>query len=275
MILSNKVPEKMEYIQKLFLDVQDFMRKQPSLDVLIQFLNTEPTEFRSIAFESASVGLAVHDFSTGSKLESWGEFYSNFGITHSFHFDIGLGWAFAKTKTIPSKNWELSNSPRRRMVFDGIGYYHALYKGRRTVKNQIIAEGIEGNDTEGYDQGIGRRLWYIAKGDVKKLNQLIQNFQTDRHPYLWQGVGIACGYVGGIDEENMNLLLNASSKNKQQLQTGIALAAISRNASNSVTENIKLACTFFCNRNLNEVILLEQKKMNQLYPYSESLKSKK
>jgi hypothetical protein len=272
---SNQVATKMEYIQKLFLDVQDFMRKQPSLDELIELLNAEPSEFRSIAFESASVGLALFDFSNGSKLKTWEKFYTDFGNIHSFHFDIGLGWAFAKTKTIPSKDWEISNPLRRRMVFDGIGYYHALYKGRKTVKNQIVGDGIEGKDKEGYDQGIGRRLWYIAKGDVEKLTQQIQNFPTSRHANLWQGVGIACGYVGGIDERNMNSLLTASANHKQQLSIGIALAAISRNASNTVTKNIERACDFFCHKKLEEVILLEQKNIIQLHPHSESLKPEK
>jgi hypothetical protein len=267
MITSNRVAEKMEYIQKLFLDVQDFMRQQPSMDEIVNRLNSEPSEFRSIAFESASVGLALFDFSKGQELKTWEKLYADLGKFHSFHFDIGLGWAFAKTKTVPSKECEITNPLRRRMVFDGIGYYHALYKGRRTVKNQIIGEGIEGKDRDGYDQGIGRRLWYIAKGDVKTLNHQVQNFQSNRHSNLWQGIGIACGYVGGIDEQNMNLLLNTSAKYKQQLCTGIALAAISRNASDSVTENIERACEVFCHKKIKEVILFDPKNISK-FKYS-------
>ncbi|MFT5167462.1 MAG: hypothetical protein ACI8P3_002700 [Saprospiraceae bacterium] len=254
MNMPNEAAIKMEYIQQLFLGVQDFMQKKPDLEELIVYLDAIPGEFRSVAYESASMEIGLYDLSKGTQLPEWEQFYFRSGEIHSFHLDIGLGWAFAKTGTFPAPIWEPLHPLMRWMIFDGMGYYHGLFKGRRTVKKQLIPEGVEGQDRQGYDQGLGRRLWYIAKGEVKDLVSLIQPFPSLRHPDLWRGVGIACGYVGGNKKANLELLSAASGEWKPQLCTGIALAAMSRNTSESVNGDIKEACQFICKMNLEEIV---------------------
>jgi len=167
--------------------------------------------------------------------------------------DIGLGWAFAKTGTFPAPNWKPLHPLMRWMVVDGIGYFNGLFRGRRTVKNHMVPDVIDGQDLQGLDQGIGRRLWYISNGEVKKVTELIQSFPLSRQPDLWRGVGIACGYVGGSKQADLELLSLASGKYKQQLSAGIALAAISRSASNSETDDIKTACHVVCEMSFEEI----------------------
>src|SRR4030095_10742192 len=169
----------------------------------------------SIAYESASMELGLNDLSRGTQLHEWNKFYNRTGQVHSFHLDIGLGWAFAKAGTFPAPNWEPLHPLMRWMVFDGMGYFNSLYRGRRTVKNHIVPKNIEGEDLHGFDQGIGRRLWYIANGEVKIVTELIQPFPLSRHPDLWRGAGIACGYVGGCKQNDLELLSKASGEYKQ------------------------------------------------------------
>jgi hypothetical protein len=121
----------------------------------------------------------------------------------------------------------------------------------------LIPEGINEQELHGFDQGLGRRLWYIARGNVNELVQLIEPFASSRYTDLWRGVGIACGYVGGSEKANLELLLNTSSEYKKQLCTGITLAAISRNASNSLTPDIGLACEIICGFPLENVLRTE------------------
>ena len=59
MNLHNSVSDKMEYIQKVFLGVQDYMQKNHELEELIAFLDSEPPEFRSVAYESASMEIGI------------------------------------------------------------------------------------------------------------------------------------------------------------------------------------------------------------------------
>jgi hypothetical protein len=261
---------KMEYIQKLFLTVQEYMLQNHELEELICFLDSELSEFRSVAYESASMEKAHQELSSGKGLNNWESFYQRSAKAHTFHMDIGLGWAFAKTENLSTAYLESLNPFRRWMVFDGIGYYYGLFKGRKTVKSQVVPEGIDTTEMNGFDQGLGRRLWYIATGQVKEVMHLIQAFPMTRHPDLWRGVGIACGYVGGNKQEDLELLSTASGGCKKQLQTGITLAAISRIASNSVTADVENACQIVCNKTLKEIKDLQAQMTSKLlYIYTD------
>ena len=265
MNLHSTASGKMEYIQKLFLSVQEYMQENHELEELICFLDSEPPEFRSVAYESASMEKANQELSSGKELNNWKNFYQHSAKAHTFHMDIGLGWAFAKTEISPTPYLESLNPLMRWMVFDGIGYYYGLFKGRKTVKSQVVPEEIDRAEMNGFDQGLGRRLWYIAKGEVQEVTDFIQAFPVTRHPDLWRGVGIACGYVGGNKQEDLELLLTASGACRKQLQTGITLAAISRVASDSVTADIETACLIICNRTLKEIKDLETQMASKLF----------
>lgn len=254
MNLHNGVSGKMEYIQKVFLGVQNYMQQNHELEEIISFLDTEPAEFRSVAYESASMEIALHELSIGNELSTWKKFYQRSARAHPFHVDIGLGWAFAKKEISPTPYFESLQRVMKWMVFDGIGYYNGLFHGRRTVKNQLIPFGIDSQDLQGFDQGLGRRLWYISKGNVNELHQLIQAFHLSRHADLWRGVGIACAYVGGSDKSSLEELLKYSSDFLGQLCTGLTLAAISRNSSNSINSDTELACEIICRKPLTTVI---------------------
>jgi enediyne biosynthesis protein E3 len=259
---------KMEYIQHVFLSVQDYMQKDHELEEVISFLDSEPPEFRSVAYESASMEIGMRELSDGKELNNWKLFYQRAANVHTFHMEIGLGWAFAKSE-IPLDLYLKSLEPVMNwMIFDGIGYYHGLFKGRRTVKSQLLPEGFGEQELSGFDQGLGRRLWYIAKGDVQETADLIKSFQVTRHFDLWRGVGIACGYVGGTRKSDMELLLDLSGTYKKQLQTGIALAAMSRKASDSVSEDIEQACEIICGMPLMDVLILETGLSEQFYSKS-------
>lgn len=257
MNLHNYVPGKMEYIHKVFLGVQDYMQKQHELDDLIAFLDAEPPEFRSVAYESASMELALLELSGGNELTNWKKFYQRSAMAHTFHNDIGLGWAFAKREVSPTPYLDLLPLVSKWMVYDGIGYYYGLFKGRATVKNQIIPDAIDMQSMYGFDQGLGRRLWYISKGNVNQLFQLLQPYHLSRLGNLWRGVGIACGYVGGNDRSDLEELVNHSAACKDQFCTGVGLAAISRNASNSITNDIESACEIICGMPLQDVLSSE------------------
>ena len=251
------VATKMEYIQKVFLGVQMYMQQQHELEDLILFLESEPPEFRSVAYEAASMEIALWDLTNGKELDNWKKFYFASATAHTFHMDIGLGWAFAKTEISPTPFFKSLQPAKSWMIFDGIGYYYGLFKGRRTVKNQSIPQNVIGEDLHGFDQGLGRRLWYISKGEVSVLSELMQPFPISRQGHLWRGVGIACGYVGGSDRRRLEQLLKCSTNFKDQLRTGVALAAVSRNASNSVTADVELACEMVCKKPLKDVLSLQ------------------
>ncbi|HET6769612.1 MAG TPA: DUF1702 family protein [Chitinophagaceae bacterium] len=267
MNLHNSIPGKMEYIQKVFLGVQNYMQKDHELEELISFLDNEPPGYRSVAYESASMEIGSQELSKGSELNAWRNFYRRSAPSHTFHMDIGLGWAFAKNEISPLIHLESLHPLNKWMVFDGIGYYHGLFKPRRAVKDQMIPDGIDMQSLHGFDQGLGRRLWYISKGNVDQLIQLLKPFQLARQADLWRGVGIAVGYVGGSNSSNLEQLLNCSSAFKENLYTGVRLAAISRSASDSITSDIELACEIICSKPLKAVLSDEKEIENNFSQY--------
>lgn len=268
--MSAEVLIKMNHIQDLFLKVQDYIQSKRELDELITFLDSETPEFRSIAYESASMQISLQDLSLNNELlNDWKNFLHHSREIHPFHIYIGLGWTFAKLEILPAAYLKSIQPMMRWMIFDGIGYYNGLFKGRRTIKNQMVPEGIDGQDLQGYDQGLGRRLWYFSKGEVKEVVQLIESFPTERQADLWRGVGVACGYVGGNDIISLKNLVTSSAIFKQQLSSGVALAAISRNVSGSITRDIENACKIICGMPLKDVLNIESDILKQ----SDSLSS--
>lgn len=254
--MFNDVSSRMEYVQQVFLGVQDYMQHDPALEALSAFLEAEPPEYRSVAYESASMEVALRDLSRGAGLPEWEELYRRSSGAHSFHLEIGLGWAFAKTETAPDPYLgRLSVAPLRWMVFDGIGYYYGLFRGRRTVKGCEVPGYVQEPDLPGFDQGLGRRLWYISKGSPAEVARLIAPFPEARQAALWQGVGIACGYVGGCTEDRLHALATVCGGALPHLCRGIQLAAISRKASDTLHPGLDLASRVICKTPLSELNL--------------------
>lgn len=252
---ARAVDGNMQYIQQVFLRVQDHLRDHPYEDLkdLIRMLDAESPRFRSVAYEGASMEIGLSGLSGSDGLGKWEAFYKLVGKVHSFHVDIGLGWAFAKNGSVPRSEWEGYHPLMRWMVFDGIGYYHGLFKGRNTIKKLLVPKDINEIDQKGFDQGLGRRLWYHSQGDGGRAAELIQSFPSSRHPDLWRGLGIACGYVGGLGKSDLDLLVEYSGDYRQNIQTGVALAAFSRIASESLNPDIEMACVVICGKNITEI----------------------
>ncbi len=251
MSIPDNVSGRIEYIQKLFLRVATCVEAINDFTALIEVLEQEEAEFRSIAYESASMTIGVKDLCNTNALQTWERFRNASLGRHSFHVDIGLGWSFAKTGRQPNKFLRFENPVKNRMVYDGIGYYYGLFKGRSVIKNRAIPAEVE--DKNGFDQGLGRRLWYLAKGNVDDLIEILKDFDEVRRSDLWRGVGIACGYVGGIKGGALERLSNAAAGYKKQLESGIRLAAISRIASNSVNEDVSTALRIICGKTIEEL----------------------
>lgn len=251
MNIPGSAPDRIEYIQKLFLRVGACVETLGDIDEVIEFLEQEGTEFRSVAYESASMAIGVKDLSNTKSLDNWRQFRLACSGRHGFHVDIGLGWAFAKTGLLPNEFLSSEDQVVKRMVYDGIGYYYGLFRGRSILKNKTIP--VEIDDINGFDQGLGRRLWYLAKGNAATLLLLLNEFDETRRSDLWRGAGIACGYVGGNPKEALEHLSNAVGQHKKQLELGITLAAISRIASDSIDDDVRTALRIVCGKTIEEL----------------------
>lgn len=250
------VADRMENIKTIFQDAKDHAEAVEDTNELIIYLeNTRPNdssvgranpEFISVAYEGASMGLALKDFSDSAPLKHWNSFM-NVSENHAAHICVGLGWAVALQKPSDLSFLNTLNPMMRFRVWDGCGYYDGMFRQRQTIKNQIRHGYISENSFQAYDQGLGRCLWYLCKGDETKIPEMLQQFSSSRHPDLWRGVGIACAYVGGCGEVIFKTLSSAAQQHRVQLGIGAAMAAKARIHANSITKDIELACNAWCN----------------------------
>ncbi|MBK9271860.1 MAG: DUF1702 family protein [Saprospiraceae bacterium] len=243
---TQNIAQNIEYIQNLFLMVAYHINKYATLIDIINFLDEDHHDFHSLSYESASSEIAYQDLKAGLALKNYSEFYLKKCQLHPFHMQIGLGWALAKSNTPPDLFTLDLPLHSQQMVLDGYGYYHSLFKERKFIQNACIPEEIKGIQLKGYDQGIGRRLWHISKGNLQILNAKISLFTESRHSDLWRGVGIACGYVGGTEKSILKELTNQSGNYIVSLSAGIAIAAYSRIKSETVIPSVVMACEVVC-----------------------------
>ncbi len=207
---------------------------------LSNFLVHSDAYFRSVAYEGAAMGLALRDsVNNDATFSEWSDFAANEGALHTVQVHIGLGWALAEKDALLQLPAGCTDTDA---VLDGYGYYFGLLRRRPTVRQQTIPETISPVLLPAFDRGLGRSLWYISKGDLELLLQMMAAFDPARHPNLWRGVGIASTYVGGCSNEHLAALWAAANHHQSQLADGAMRAAKSRVKAQTALEDADMVC---------------------------------
>lgn len=260
--VGNDIAERMMKIRGIHEEAQMHAAAEPNYEALITYLETTDEQFRSIAYEGASMVRALQDIAEGEALDHWMA-YMERTKAHSVQVHIGLGWAIAQRQVpIFSRIENLSPIIQAR-VLDGVGYYEGMFRNRTIIRDKVIPEGINGDNLRAYDQGVGRCLWYMAKGNIPQLQKLIDSFSYERKPDLWRGIGIASSYVGG-SESLLHEMYNLASSYQIQLASGAAFLTHSRAKAGTINQETEQACKLWCRMSVDEVVSL----MNQTEPLS-------
>lgn len=233
----NTALRKTEEIKTVFLDTQLFYAKHDDLPSLIEYLENTEKEFSSIAYESASMAIALKSFERDTFPNEWLLFANGAAAAHQAQVYVGLGWAIAKCNLPFLKAVEKLHSQFYFRIADGCGYYDGSFRKRQAIIDKLVPVYLPAAAMPMYNQGIGRSIWYTEKADINKICSTIETFAADRHADLWRGVGIAVAYVGGCDDANLKTLLQYAASNGFQLACGAALAARSRTMANTMTED--------------------------------------
>ena len=231
----NAALQNTEKIKIVFLETQLFYAKHDDLPALIEYLENTEKEFSSIAYESASMAIALKSFERDTFPNEWLLFADGSAAAHQAQVYVGLGWAIAKCNLPFLSAVKNLGSKFYFRIADGCGYYDGSFKHRRTVTNKELPVYLPAAALPMYDQGIGRSIWYTEKTDIHKICSTIETFAPDRHADLWRGVGIAVAYVGGCNDADLKTLLQYAATNGFQLACGAALAARSRTMANTMT----------------------------------------
>lgn len=240
------VEQKMETIQNTFLHVQDIFFESPDWKRHVAELESTDIEFRSIAYESASMSIALEDLKQGEQLTNWLQFLNEVASHHATQVHVGLGWAFSQTLKNPIVYLPELNPMMRYRVLDGYGYYEGIFRRRRSIINHLKLQVEDTIASSALDQGIGRSIWYLNKGNIADAKAMIEGFAVERHKDLWRGLGIAIAYVGGCNEETLQEIFTKADSYKTQLTTGAVMALVSRDAAKYITADTELVCNVWC-----------------------------
>jgi enediyne biosynthesis protein E3 len=253
------IGQRIQKIKEIFQQAFAISTNQEDLNLLLsQFENTENT-YRSVAYEAAAVAMAIKDFSKSNTLGCWRSFMEGPAALHSAQVHAGLGWAMAQQRISVSPLIESLEPLMRFRMLDGCGYYNGIFRQRQTIMGQLVPQDVEGKFMRGYDQGVGRSLWYISKGDYASIPGMVARFPISRHIDLWRGIGIACAYVGCGDDSILRELFSWSFPFHIQLSVGAALVTRSRSIAKAHTQDMELACQVWCNRSSQQVLWVTEK----------------
>ncbi len=249
----------MDIIQDTFLHVQDLFFKAAQWEVHVQELKETDAAFRSIAYESASMSIAMEDIRQKLPLTNWLAFLNGPGAVHSTQVHVGLGWALAQLLLDPLTLLPLLSPMQRYRVLDGYGYYEGIFRRRRSIMNHMKLHLPDHVASGALDQGIGRSTWYLNKGNFDAAKLMIEGFPAERYKDLWRGLGIAIAYVGGGTEESLQQSFNKAGDFKPQLAAGTAMALISRKNAGNITDDTTLVCKIFCGKEADEIVAIDEK----------------
>ncbi len=250
------VQGKMDTIQNTFLRVQDLFYESPDWKRHVAELDSAYVEFRSIAYESASMSIALEDLKQGEQLTNWFQFLNEAASAHATQVHVGLGWAFAQALKNPITYLPELNPMMRYRVLDGYGYYEGIFRRRRSIINHLKLQVEDTVASSALDQGIGRSIWYLNKGNINDAKAMIESFAVDRHKDLWRGLGIAIAYAGGCGEETLQEIFSKADSYKTQLATGAVMALFSRDSAKYISADTELACKVWCKQNAEEILEL-------------------
>ncbi len=212
---------------------------------LVPRLDEVPLPLRGYAYEGAAMGLTGLDcFLPGSRLK---RYLAGPGAPHIYMVHIGAGEALARLRRRPEPFLRTLDDPVLRwLVMDGYGFHEGFFKPHRYVERQEVPRHLSAYARTVFDQGVGRSIWFTSGAQVKQMAWTIESFPAHRHADLWLGVGVACGYVGGVDRASIEELREAAGAHAAQLAVGTAFVAKGRHRAGNPVPDTDLACEVLC-----------------------------
>jgi hypothetical protein len=217
-----------------------------SLDDLVRRLEQFPLDLRGYAYEGAAMGLTGMDCFIPWK-SGFREFVEGPGAPHVYMVHIGAGEALARLRRKPERFLvRLEDPVLRWLVLDGYGFHEGFFSPERHVKQQRVPAHLSPFGRRVFDQGVGRSLWFACGAQVDRIAAAISAFPAERRPDMWLGIGVACGYVGGVDRLAIERLRELSGAHWPRLAVGTAFVAKGRHRAGNPIPDTDLACQVLC-----------------------------
>jgi hypothetical protein len=209
-------------------------------------LDEVEADLRGFAYEGAAMGLALLTAFMPWRWRRLQMFLQGPGDRHSYMVHVGLGWALAASP-VPIRPVLSRLDPLLRwLAVDGFGFYHGYFAAVRHLAEQRVPRRLKGYACRVFDQGLGRALWFAEVADVDRVAHAIARFPERRQADLWSGVGLACTYAGGAEDQALAWLRSAAGRFRAPLGQGASFAAKARQRAGNPAPHTDRACVLLC-----------------------------
>ena len=216
-----------------------------NFEILVNRLNAFDVELRGYAYEGAGIGLAALD-----SLLPWGNrtraFLDGPGSAFIYAVPLGAGMGLARLRRKPEKFLARLDPVLGWLILDGYGFHEGFFSSKRALKKQEVPGHLSPYARRVFDHGLGRSIWFTGSTNAERVAQEIAAFPEARQADLWSGVGLACGYTGGANENAIEILKSLVGKYRYHLAMGVAIAANARHTVGNPSHYVELACEILC-----------------------------
>jgi hypothetical protein len=215
-------------------------------DTLTAKLDAYPEELRGFAYEGAGVGLAALDYLLPRKRRVR-RFVDGPAADYIYAVYLGAGMGLARLRRNPEPfRRRLDDPVLGWVVLDGYGFHEGFFAYRRHVQERAEPRHLSGYGLRAFDHGLGRGIWFATGADVKLVHAIIDGFPEHRRGDLWAGVGLACGYTGGVGAEEVEAVRSLAGEHRPRLAEGVVVAARNRHQVGNPADQVETACHVIC-----------------------------
>lgn len=222
-----------------------------NFEALVERMHEFDPELRGYAYEGAGVGLAALDCLLPWKNRTKA-FLDGPGSAYVYAIQIGAGLGLARLRRRPEKFLPRLDPVLGWIALDGYGFHAGFFERKRYVQKQIVPSHLSSYGRRVFDHGIGRSIWFVVGANSDEIAATIGAFPAERHADIWSGVGLGCGYTGGVGQAELERLHEVAGRHRAPLGVGVVVAAHARRLAGSPAHYAELACEILCHTSCDE-----------------------
>jgi hypothetical protein len=256
------VRQSLEDVGRGFVGGYNMALSAGSLDELLPLLDTTSRSLLGFAYEGAAMALALLDLLTFWRRERWRALLDA-APQHTYLIHVGAGWALARLHRRRTPRFLRADPLLWPLTLDGYGFHEGFFNPERTI-HRASQPPLLRRFRSGFDQGVGRSLWFVCAADAGRIGAVIQRFDQARRGDLWSGVGLACAYAGGAGPATIAALRDAAAEFLPHMAQGVTFAAKARQRAGNLIPDTDLACSVVCGMSGQEAASVAERTMQGL-----------